>query len=62
MCFVDSKADTDYYIRHKDIVAKLIAEGILNKSINSNSTESGGNNNMDKFDTAIVYSGKPIRL
>ncbi|AXU65014.1 N-acetylmuramoyl-L-alanine amidase [Clostridioides difficile] len=58
VCFVDSKADTDYYIRHKDIVAKLIAEGILNKSINSNSTESGGNNNMDKFDTAIVYSGE----
>ncbi|ENY8484171.1 TPA: N-acetylmuramoyl-L-alanine amidase, partial [Clostridioides difficile] len=27
VCFVDSKADTDYYIRHKDIVAKLIAEG-----------------------------------
>ncbi|MBN5951435.1 N-acetylmuramoyl-L-alanine amidase, partial [Clostridioides difficile] len=23
VCFVDSKADTDYYIRHKDIVAKL---------------------------------------
>ncbi|HCQ6002233.1 TPA: N-acetylmuramoyl-L-alanine amidase [Clostridioides difficile] len=35
VCFVDSKADTDYYIRHKDIVAKLIAEGILNKTIDN---------------------------
>ncbi|HBF7390233.1 N-acetylmuramoyl-L-alanine amidase LytC precursor [Clostridioides difficile] len=35
VCFVDSKADTDYYIRHKDIVAKLIAEGILNKKIDN---------------------------
>ncbi|MCC0724450.1 N-acetylmuramoyl-L-alanine amidase [Clostridioides sp. ZZV14-6104] len=59
VCFVDSKADTDYYIRHKDIVAKLIAEGILNKSINSNnSADKGENNNMNKFDTAIVYSGE----
>ncbi|MCC0736688.1 N-acetylmuramoyl-L-alanine amidase [Clostridioides sp. ZZV14-6009] len=57
VCFVDSKADTDYYIKHKDIVAKLIAEGILNKRINSNNqADKGENNNMNKFDTAIVYS------
>lgn len=35
MCFVDSKADTDYYIKNKNIVAKLIAEGILNKNIDN---------------------------
>lgn len=32
-CFVDSKADTDKYLMNKDYTAKLIAEGILNKSI-----------------------------
>lgn len=35
VCFVDSKSDTDYYIRCKNTVAKLIAEGILNKNIYS---------------------------
>ncbi|WP_301951474.1 N-acetylmuramoyl-L-alanine amidase, partial [Clostridioides difficile] len=34
VCFVDSKADTDYYVNNKDKVAKLITEGILNKDIN----------------------------
>lgn len=37
-CFVDSKADTDIYILNKDIVARLIAEGILNKQIADIST------------------------
>ena len=32
-CFVDSKTDTDKYICNKEYTAKLIAEGILNKSI-----------------------------
>ena len=32
-CFVDSKADTDKYISNKDATAKLIAEGIIGKSI-----------------------------
>ncbi|HBF9230439.1 TPA: N-acetylmuramoyl-L-alanine amidase [Clostridioides difficile] len=35
VCFVDSKADTDYYIKNKNTVAKLIAEGILNKKIDN---------------------------
>ncbi|HBG7380954.1 TPA: N-acetylmuramoyl-L-alanine amidase [Clostridioides difficile] len=52
VCFVDSKADTDYYIRHKDTVAKLIAEGILNKNISGNTMEE------KKFLNAIVYSGE----
>ncbi|MCC0658306.1 N-acetylmuramoyl-L-alanine amidase [Clostridioides sp. ES-S-0123-01] len=50
VCFVDSKADTDYYIRHKDIVAKLIAEGILNKKINNTEEKK-----MVKH--TIVYNG-----
>ncbi|EGT4186923.1 TPA: N-acetylmuramoyl-L-alanine amidase [Clostridioides difficile] len=53
VCFVDSKADTDYYIRHKDIVAKLIAEGILNKTIDNK--ENGEGRIMYKH--TIVYDG-----
>ncbi|MGO0861758.1 N-acetylmuramoyl-L-alanine amidase [Clostridioides difficile] len=51
VCFVDSKADTDYYIRHKDIVAKLIAEGIINKKIDNEEI-----NKMYKH--TIVYDGE----
>ncbi|WP_227828068.1 MULTISPECIES: N-acetylmuramoyl-L-alanine amidase [unclassified Clostridioides] len=51
VCFVDSKVDTDYYVNNKDKVAKLIAEGILNKSI---SNSQGG----DKvYENVIVYKG-----
>lgn len=39
VCFVDSKADTDIYKRDKDLVAKKIAEGILNKTIEAPKTE-----------------------
>ncbi|MBH7347011.1 N-acetylmuramoyl-L-alanine amidase [Clostridioides difficile] len=55
VCFVDSKADTDYYIRHKDIVAKLIAEGILNKNID---------NSEDKkmYKHTIVYDGEVDKI
>ncbi|HFL3608767.1 TPA: N-acetylmuramoyl-L-alanine amidase [Clostridioides difficile] len=55
VCFVDSKADTDYYIRHKDIVAKLIAEGILNKNIK---------NKEDKkmYKHTIVYDGEVDKI
>ncbi|MGX8125672.1 N-acetylmuramoyl-L-alanine amidase [Clostridioides difficile] len=54
VCFVDSKADTDYYIRHKDIVAKLIAEGILNKTIDNK--ENGEGKIMYKH--TIVFEGE----
>lgn len=33
ICFVDSKTDTTYYNANKDKIAKLIAEGIVGKSI-----------------------------
>ena len=55
VCFVDSKADTDYYIRHKDIVAKLIAEGILNKGINAK-----GENKMYKH--TVIYDGEVDKI
>ncbi|MCC0644059.1 N-acetylmuramoyl-L-alanine amidase [Clostridioides sp. ZZV14-6150] len=55
VCFVDSKADTDYYIKNKNTVAKLIAEGILNKNISS-----GGVNKMIKY--TIVYDGEVDRI
>ncbi|MBY2243410.1 N-acetylmuramoyl-L-alanine amidase, partial [Clostridioides difficile] len=54
VCFVDSKADTDYYIKNKNTVAKLIAEGILNKNINNK--ENGEGKIMYKH--TIVYDGE----
>ncbi|HCQ5582521.1 TPA: N-acetylmuramoyl-L-alanine amidase [Clostridioides difficile] len=53
-CFVDSKADTDYYIKCKNIVARLIAEGILNKNIN------GEDKIMYKH--TIVYDGEVDKI
>lgn len=41
-CFVDSKADTDLYKANKDKVAKLIAEGIVGKSIAAPKPPSSG--------------------
>ncbi|MGX4662305.1 N-acetylmuramoyl-L-alanine amidase, partial [Clostridioides difficile] len=58
VCFVDSKVDTDYYIRHKDIVAKLIAEGILNKKIDNK--ENGEGKNMYKH--TIIYDGEVDKI
>ncbi|PBH30101.1 cell wall hydrolase, partial [Clostridioides difficile] len=55
VCFVDSKADTDYYIRHKDIVAKLIAEGILNKNINNEGVK-------QMYKHTIVYDGEVDKI
>ncbi|MCC0671342.1 N-acetylmuramoyl-L-alanine amidase [Clostridioides sp. ES-S-0145-01] len=57
VCFVDSKADTDYYIRHKDIVAKLIAEGILNKKIDNIDNEV-----KRMYKHTIVYEGEVDRI
>ncbi|MGO0882540.1 N-acetylmuramoyl-L-alanine amidase [Clostridioides difficile] len=56
VCFVDSKADTDYYVNNKDKVAKLIAEGILNKSI---SNSQGGNK---VYENVIVYTGEADKV
>lgn len=45
-CFVDSKADTDTYKLNKDVTARLIAEGILNKAIVEPSKPSDNNSNV----------------
>ncbi|HBF8869901.1 TPA: N-acetylmuramoyl-L-alanine amidase, partial [Clostridioides difficile] len=58
VCFVDSKADTDYYIKNKNTVAKLIAEGILNKNINNK--ENGEGKIMYKH--TIVYDGEVDKI
>ncbi|MGX8128472.1 N-acetylmuramoyl-L-alanine amidase [Clostridioides difficile] len=58
VCFVDSKADTDYYIRHKDIVAKLIAEGILNKTIDNKENSEG----KIMYKHTIVFEGEVDRI
>ncbi|WP_227823687.1 N-acetylmuramoyl-L-alanine amidase [Clostridioides sp. ES-S-0005-03] len=50
-CFVDSKADTDYYTRSKYIVVKLIAEGILNKSIKEDFSQ-------DTFEYTLLCYGE----
>ncbi|MCC0682698.1 N-acetylmuramoyl-L-alanine amidase [Clostridioides sp. ES-S-0005-03] len=55
VCFVDSKADTEYYIRHKDIVAKLIAEGILNKKIDNEGVK-------QMYKHTIVYDGEVDKI
>ncbi|MCC0783364.1 N-acetylmuramoyl-L-alanine amidase [Clostridioides sp. ES-S-0108-01] len=53
-CFVDSKADTDYYIKNKNTVAKLIAEGILNKKID--------NEVKQMYKHTIVYDGEVDKI
>ena len=42
VCFVDSKYDTDTYKVNKDLVGKLIAEGIHGKDIRASNTETTG--------------------
>ena len=42
VCFVDSKHDTDTYKVNKDLVGKLIAEGIHGKDIRTSNTETTG--------------------
>lgn len=63
VCFVDSKADTDIYLANKDAIAKLIAEGIVGKSIadpkpptSSDSVYSVGTYQKDVVITADVLN------
>ncbi|HEK4601105.1 TPA: N-acetylmuramoyl-L-alanine amidase [Clostridioides difficile] len=51
VCFVDSKADIDYYIKNKNTVAKLIAEGILNKKIDNEGVK-------QMYKHTIVFEGE----
>lgn len=43
VCFVSSKNDTDIYNANKNEIARLIAEGILNKNLSNNSSPSKPN-------------------
>lgn len=60
VCFVDSKADTDIYLANKDAIAKLIAEGIVGRTISvpsqSDSNYSIGNYQKDVVITADVLN------
>ncbi|MCC0643582.1 N-acetylmuramoyl-L-alanine amidase [Clostridioides sp. ZZV14-6150] len=58
VCFVDSKADTDYYIKCKNTIARLIAEGILNKIIDNK------DNSEDKimYKHTVVYDGEVDKI
>ncbi|EMJ5758845.1 N-acetylmuramoyl-L-alanine amidase [Clostridioides difficile] len=55
VCFVDSKTDTDYYTKNKNTVAKLIAEGILNKNINNEGVK-------QMYKHTIVYDGEVDKI
>ena len=51
VCFVDDKDDSRIYLNNIDKVAKLIAEGLSNKSVPAQATD-------DSFKVKIVYDGK----
>ncbi|MBY2445733.1 N-acetylmuramoyl-L-alanine amidase [Clostridioides difficile] len=55
VCFVDSKADTDYYIKNKNTVAKLITEGILNKKIDNEGVK-------QMYKHTIVFEGEVDKI
>lgn len=58
ICFCDSKADTDIYNANKDAIAKLIAEGIVGKTI----TASAGYQVGDYHKDVIVDTGDGSNL
>lgn len=51
VCFVDDKDDSRIYLNNIDKVAKLIAEGLSNKSVAAQATD-------DSFKVKIIYDGK----
>ena len=51
VCFVDDKDDSRIYLNNIDKVAKLIAEGLSNKSVPAQATD-------DSFKVKIIYDGK----
>lgn len=58
ICFVDSKTDTTYYNANKDKIAKLIAEGIVGKSISASAGYQVGDYHKD----VIVDTGDGSNL
>jgi hypothetical protein len=51
VCFVDDKDDSRIYLNNIDKVAKLIAEGLSNKSVPAQATD-------DSFKVKVIYDGK----
>ena len=51
VCFVDDKDDSRIYLNNIDKVAKLIAEGLSNKSVAAQATD-------DPFKVKIIYDGE----
>ena len=51
VCFVDDKDDSRIYLNNIDKVAKLIAEGLSNKSVPAQATD-------DPFKVKVIYDGK----
>lgn len=54
VCFVDDKDDTKIYLNNIDKTARLIAEGIADKTISAQSTPQ----QTDSFKVKIIYDGK----
>lgn len=54
VCFVDDKDDARIYLNNIDKVAKLIAEGISNKSVPAQPVQPTG----DSFKVKVIYDGK----
>lgn len=51
VCFVDDKDDSRIYLNNIDKVAKLIAEGLSNKSVAAQATD-------DSFKVKVIYDGE----
>lgn len=58
-CFCDSKADTDIYNANKDQIAKLIAEGIVGKTI---SGSTGGNTVQPSVEYKVGDYNKDVTI
>lgn len=62
VCFVDSKADVDIYSKNKDAIAKLIAEGIVNKTISGETSSSTNNNDNTKHNYSVGTYQKDVKV
>jgi hypothetical protein len=65
VCFVDDKDDSRIYLNNIDKVAKLIAEGLSNKSVAAGTVENTGSEHgasqpvqpTDPFKVKVIYDG-----
>lgn len=61
VCFVDSKADTDIYLANKDAIAKLIAEGIVGRTI-SVPTQSDSNYSAGTYQKDVIITADTLNV